>query len=387
MMILISDLLVDAAGTVQGPEAAAAARARRDGVSRPGRRRARFSLQRPDAVRRPGIAGPLELQSAGTARRLSGGVEQLPGGVRRGCARDAVDYALIRTSQPLDAALAAFLSRRDATRRGRRTDMTTPRKVIYSPQRKSRVPTASMAWAMTDPTRMPCPSRRVIPLPIAALGRPAAGGVAAGDPFDQPDAASARRVGGDGVSAGKPEAQQKWIMLKQLLLLLLRTVAIAAGRADVAQPVVRSGWAGLFGRGKTHHLVLLDDSFSMSDHWADTSAFDQAKRVVVRVLDQARGNTTTSNSSRCCGSPMPPSRGRRGSRSSTGGRSNAEVSRRTWNGFSASWSPPKPPPGRSRPWKPRRGCRSRPRAKRGSRISSPTSAARNGRSRRSFGTV
>jgi hypothetical protein len=32
--------------------------------------------------------------------------------VRRGCARHTVDYALLRTSQPLDAALAAFLSRR-----------------------------------------------------------------------------------------------------------------------------------------------------------------------------------------------------------------------------------------------------------------------------------
>ncbi|MCA9230544.1 MAG: DUF58 domain-containing protein [Planctomycetales bacterium] len=32
--------------------------------------------------------------------------------LRRGCARDAVDYALVRTSEPLDAALAAFLSRR-----------------------------------------------------------------------------------------------------------------------------------------------------------------------------------------------------------------------------------------------------------------------------------
>jgi uncharacterized protein (DUF58 family) len=39
--------------------------------------------------------------------------------LRHGCARDAVDYALIRTSQPLDAALAQFLSRRLAARRGR----------------------------------------------------------------------------------------------------------------------------------------------------------------------------------------------------------------------------------------------------------------------------
>ncbi|MDA7980386.1 MAG: DUF58 domain-containing protein [Pirellulales bacterium] len=32
--------------------------------------------------------------------------------VRRGCAKNTVDYALVRTSEPLDAALAAFLSNR-----------------------------------------------------------------------------------------------------------------------------------------------------------------------------------------------------------------------------------------------------------------------------------
>jgi uncharacterized protein (DUF58 family) len=36
--------------------------------------------------------------------------------VRRGCSGHNVDYALLRTSQPLDAALAAFLSKRLATR-------------------------------------------------------------------------------------------------------------------------------------------------------------------------------------------------------------------------------------------------------------------------------
>ncbi len=37
--------------------------------------------------------------------------------LRRGCARDGIDYALIRTSDPLDAALAAFLYRRVAAER------------------------------------------------------------------------------------------------------------------------------------------------------------------------------------------------------------------------------------------------------------------------------
>jgi hypothetical protein len=36
--------------------------------------------------------------------------------IRHGCARDNVDYALIRTSMPLDAALTAFLKHRQRAR-------------------------------------------------------------------------------------------------------------------------------------------------------------------------------------------------------------------------------------------------------------------------------
>jgi hypothetical protein len=82
---------------------------------------------------------------------------------------------------------------------------------------------------------------------------------------------------------------KRWILLKQLLLMALRISAIAIVVLMLAGPVVRSGWAGLFGQGVTHHLILLDDSYSMSDHWDETSAFDEAKRVVSRVLDEARG--------------------------------------------------------------------------------------------------
>ena len=39
--------------------------------------------------------------------------------IRHGCAKSAIDYALIRTSDPLDAALASFLSRRMARNRSR----------------------------------------------------------------------------------------------------------------------------------------------------------------------------------------------------------------------------------------------------------------------------
>jgi len=44
-------------------------------------------------------------------------LEHFLASLRRGCARDAIDYKLIRTSEPLDAALAAFLCRRGAEAR------------------------------------------------------------------------------------------------------------------------------------------------------------------------------------------------------------------------------------------------------------------------------
>jgi hypothetical protein len=80
---------------------------------------------------------------------------------------------------------------------------------------------------------------------------------------------------------------QKSILFKELLLLLLRMVAIAAVVLMLAQPMVRNQWGAIFGGSKTHHIVLLDDSFSMSDHWADTSGFEQAKQVVARLAAQA----------------------------------------------------------------------------------------------------
>lgn len=80
---------------------------------------------------------------------------------------------------------------------------------------------------------------------------------------------------------------RRWIILKQLLLLLMRMAAVAAVVLIVAQPLLHNRWGALLGGSKTHHIVLLDDSYSMSDHWADTSAFAQAKQVVRRIGAQA----------------------------------------------------------------------------------------------------
>ena len=80
------------------------------------------------------------------------------------------------------------------------------------------------------------------------------------------------------------------VILRQLLLLLMRMAAIAAVVLMLAQPRLEGRWGSLFGGGRTHHVVLLDDSFSMSDRWADTSAFAEAKAVIERIgRDAGRG--------------------------------------------------------------------------------------------------
>lgn len=79
------------------------------------------------------------------------------------------------------------------------------------------------------------------------------------------------------------------ILLKQWLLLLLRTLAIAGIVLALAQPRWRSALGGLFGSGSSH-LVLLDDTVSMGDLTPDTSggqgpAFDRGRRVIERIAD------------------------------------------------------------------------------------------------------
>lgn len=80
---------------------------------------------------------------------------------------------------------------------------------------------------------------------------------------------------------------KKWIMLQQLLLLSLRTAAVALVVFMLAGPVLRSEWGRFFGQGTTHHIFLVDDSYSMSDRGESSSAFDEARRVIGSILEEA----------------------------------------------------------------------------------------------------
>jgi hypothetical protein len=86
---------------------------------------------------------------------------------------------------------------------------------------------------------------------------------------------------------------RRWIFLKQLLLLLARMSVIAVLVLMLAHLVLRNEWLSLLGRGTTHHLVLLDDSYSMTDRWNETTALNEGKRAVQAIVDQASQQSDT----------------------------------------------------------------------------------------------
>ncbi len=80
---------------------------------------------------------------------------------------------------------------------------------------------------------------------------------------------------------------KRWILFKQWLLLAIRMAAIAVLVLLLAHVVVSNEWLHLLGSGTTHHLILVDDSYSTSDRWDNTSALDEAKHAVQAIVDQA----------------------------------------------------------------------------------------------------
>lgn len=76
---------------------------------------------------------------------------------------------------------------------------------------------------------------------------------------------------------------KQWVWLKQLLLLLVRMAAVVLVVAMLAKLVSRNTWSALLGGKATHHFVLLDDSYSMSDRAGATSAFDIAGQVMAKI--------------------------------------------------------------------------------------------------------
>ena len=85
---------------------------------------------------------------------------------------------------------------------------------------------------------------------------------------------------------------RNWVWLKQLLLLLMRMAAIAAAVAMLAQLTTPDRWSTLLGGKTTHHFILLDDSYSMSDTSGNARAYDRAMQVIRRIGSMAADQQT-----------------------------------------------------------------------------------------------
>ncbi len=98
------------------------------------------------------------------------------------------------------------------------------------------------------------------------------------------------------------------VLLRQLLLLALRTAAVAGFVLALAQPRWRQAIGGLLGGTAASHVVVLDDSYSMGDQTSgaaageavtdaaegDTrpaTAFDRGRRVVERIATELAATT------------------------------------------------------------------------------------------------
>ncbi len=119
MIVLVSDLLADPEGTVKGLKL----------LRQRGHDVLVFHVMDDDEIDFP-FSGPTRFEGLESDEFLNCNPRSLREGyiealqtfldsIRRDCARNTIDYALIRTSEPLDAALATFISSRLQTYRRR----------------------------------------------------------------------------------------------------------------------------------------------------------------------------------------------------------------------------------------------------------------------------
>ena len=82
---------------------------------------------------------------------------------------------------------------------------------------------------------------------------------------------------------------RNWVWLKQMLLLLSRIAILLIGLFLLSQVGCENDRiAALLGGRATHHYVLVDDSFSMSDRDNQGSAMDRARSTVTQIIGRAR---------------------------------------------------------------------------------------------------
>ncbi len=80
---------------------------------------------------------------------------------------------------------------------------------------------------------------------------------------------------------------RSWVRLKDLLLMAARALLVALLGLIAARPLVSSALARWFASEPTHHIVLLDDSFSMGETGAPRDVWGVAKQSLEKLVETA----------------------------------------------------------------------------------------------------
>ena len=83
------------------------------------------------------------------------------------------------------------------------------------------------------------------------------------------------------------------VLLEQLLLLLLRVAIVFCIMLLLARLVLSPDQLSLLTGNRAHHVVIIDDSGSMQDQWADTTAFSEALDVVRKLVAEGARHPDT----------------------------------------------------------------------------------------------
>ncbi|MEM8865678.1 MAG: BatA domain-containing protein, partial [Planctomycetota bacterium] len=83
------------------------------------------------------------------------------------------------------------------------------------------------------------------------------------------------------------QQNRRWVNLREWLLLAARMAAILLVAMMLARPTIVGDLASWFASDRVHHLILLDDSLSMSDQASRQSAWKNAQAVVGSIIENA----------------------------------------------------------------------------------------------------
>ncbi len=85
---------------------------------------------------------------------------------------------------------------------------------------------------------------------------------------------------------------KRWVWLKQFILLLLRIAALAVLVLMLAQWDPSQQWLARLQQRTTHHFVVLDDSYSMSEQIGSSNAFESAMQAIKKLAADAGQDTS-----------------------------------------------------------------------------------------------